>query len=201
MTESSARFRSPARAAVSIDSRSFLASAGERTGVAPFGDVAGPAGGGVNGFARAGRRPAVPTRLWPRLAGCAAGSTARPAAAVLDRLEASVSPGAGASPGELDGHGAAGAARVPRVAASASTSSCRGGSATCATRRGVRTTTATSTSGSQFKGSLVRRHLPPMASSGLDPVMGDQSCSTSNREHPSTLAAAQQPLIAVPYSA
>ena len=38
MTESSARSRSPARAPVSIVSRSFLASAGERTGVAPFRD-------------------------------------------------------------------------------------------------------------------------------------------------------------------
>ena len=36
MTESSARSRSPARAPVSIDSRSFLASAGESTGVAPL---------------------------------------------------------------------------------------------------------------------------------------------------------------------
>ena len=36
MTESSALSRSPARASVSIDSRSFRASAGERTGVAPL---------------------------------------------------------------------------------------------------------------------------------------------------------------------
>ena len=36
MTESSARSRSPARAPVSIDSRSFLGSASERTGVAPL---------------------------------------------------------------------------------------------------------------------------------------------------------------------
>ena len=36
MTERSARSRSPARALVSIVSRSFLASAGERTGVDPL---------------------------------------------------------------------------------------------------------------------------------------------------------------------
>ena len=56
--------------------------------------VAVPAGGGVDGFARAtsaGASTCRPTRLWPRLAGCASGSTAGPAATVSGRLEASVS--------------------------------------------------------------------------------------------------------------
>ena len=79
----------------------------------PERDPAVPTGGGVNGFARATSARRRPARLWPRLAGCVAGSMAGPAA-VPGRLEASVStPAARVARGDLGDHTVDGAARVP----------------------------------------------------------------------------------------